>query len=154
MSNYFNALTAISNSIQGLDLALSGQAVAVNIRKLPKREEGLDPATQVLVVPSETPERVEQFAYPNQVNVTYSCQVMVVSPNDGDQITNLPTYLDWRQDIRQLFQGPPLTTVSGCWMTKIVPGKPLDREKINLNYDYLDLAVEVSCVEVRRFPGT
>lgn len=154
MSNYFNALSAIEASINGLSLAIGGQTVTVNIRKLPKREEGLDPATQILVVPSETPERVEQFAYPNQVNVAYSCQIVVINPNDGDQITNLPTYLDWRQSIRELFQGPPLTTVSGCWMTKIVPGRPLDREKINLNYDYLDLSVEVYCVEVRRFPGT
>ena len=148
-NNYFDALTGIANAITNLGLVLGSTTVPVNIRKLPKREENLDPATQVLVVPSEKPEDVKQWAYPNQVNTIYTCEIVVVTPNDGDQTSNLLTYFAWRSAIRLLFQGPPLANVIGCWYTKIVPGKPLDREKIAQNYDYLVLNVEVWCVERR-----
>lgn len=139
MAIYNDILDAVVSQIQTLGLTLGSTSVVVAKRKLPKREQGLDTLPLIAVVPSDKPETVKRLGFEDAVSVTYRVDVVVIATGDGDPVSNLDTYLDWRQKIRRLFQEWPLAGVDSVYDVRIDPDTVIDRDALNQNYDYSGL---------------
>ncbi len=150
-------LDATVTGVDGLDLVLSSEPsspIPVVKRKLPKKEEVVDPPVQITVCKSETPEQVKWYAFPSTnkpkgtVRVKYSLEVTIISPNNDDQYTNLPDYAYWREKIRVLFS----TKAAFSGVSEVIDcdaklGVYLDRDQINENYDYQTVGLIVTTIE-------
>ncbi len=150
MSTYYNLLSIVKTTIEGLNLDGIDNANIV-IKKLPAVEQKVDTLPMILVVPSDQPEDVKRFTFEKEVSITYRIEVVIVAAGNLDMSsTNLSTYLDWRQKIRKIFHQAPLNTLgvpSSVWDIAVQPLQPLDRRLVNQSYDYQGLAVLFRSVE-------
>lgn len=136
-------VTAVGNL--GFTSPTSGQSVPVVKRKLPMKLQTIDPPVQIVVSRSDAPEGFKYIAF-GQRSKEYLVLVAIVSPNNADQVSNLPLYQQWRQQIEDLynplggFASPAaIQTLAGssqCWDIRVKPGVFLDRRMISKNYDY------------------
>lgn len=152
MSTLNDCLNAMQVDVASLNLQTPGGIqIPVVIRKLPKKDETLDPPTQITICAKEVPETVKEITFANQVWLIYHLLITVVSPNNtDDSATNIPLYTTWRQSIRQKFQGlnfaTPITAVKNLETEQDVF---LDRKAISDLYDYQAVGVEIEAVETR-----
>jgi hypothetical protein len=152
VSHYYDGLEAIREGIlaaglEGLGIE-AGTAGKVLIKKMPKVGEQIDgPLPLILVCPDDVPEEVRPIDFEGGVDITYATEVAIVAAGDQDYAQNLPTYLDWREQIRRrfMFVGPP----TGFRSQRVSPGRPLDRGKLSQLYDYQTLTVRLTVREVR-----
>lgn len=135
-------------AVAGLGLTFDTAPLPVLKRKLPRVSETLEMLPCLLVCPSTRPERYQPAAE-GLVFLDYAVDVSMAAPGNRDWATNLDQYLQWRQQIRGLFQGPLLAGVSAVYDTDITPGTPIDRTLVNSNYDYSTLGLLFSAIERR-----
>lgn len=152
-SVYYDCLSAVKVMIDGL--ALSGASTA--IRMLPKAEETIDTLPLIAIAPGD-PERVTQETFEDEsgVNVVYSVDVVTIAASNRDFVTNLDRYLNWRQQVRRLFQSNELTgqLVGGkVWKIEIEPDPAFDRAALNRNYVYSGMTLRIHVVEQRTNNG-
>lgn len=149
MANEFsNLLTAVKESIETLGLTFGGSAVGISLRKLPRAEETLDTLPLICVCP-RGPEQVEAFSTEDNVLVKYDVEVVLVAAGNRDLTsTNLATWLLWREQIRRLFQFE-LSTITTILKVDVNPDQPLDRAKLNQNYEYSGLGFRFWSIENR-----
>lgn len=163
MTNYqtskLNALMdAIVATIQELNCQLNGESVPVVKRKLPKKEQQVDPAVQITVCAAEDVEDQQYHDFTGAMRVTYAFEITIISPNNDDQLTNLDLYTEWRESIRMRFKKPPFVVYYGTdesgvalpvtvFQMRVLPGKFLDRNLISENYDYQMLRLEIVVIE-------
>lgn len=120
-------------------------------RKAPKREALVDAATQITVSTGGDPEQLSQLALGGVLKVRYPVDVSIIAPNPDDYLTNLDTYTDWRESIRNKFR-PPWTDpivpgVAQVFDIDIDPGVFLDRDKIKDFYDYFTVRAWIITAE-------
>lgn len=136
-------------------LSLTGITTNVQLTKLPAVEESIDTLPLAAVVPSESPEEVRPAAFENQAHAVYSVDVVLVSKGkrllgmDGNTDANddLARQLQWRESVRKAFYDPRALGVTGLWLTEVRPGPPIDRGKVNANFDYLPLTLRFHTLE-------
>jgi hypothetical protein len=156
---YLNdCLDQVVKVVQALNLNLNGVIPPVVKRKLPKKDQTLDPPIQITVNAKEYPEKIKNITFANYLIATYKAQVTICSPNDGDELSNIPIYAQWRQQIRQKLQAPPISGVSpsvpplpvGVFMNvDSVPDVFEDRKAISDLYDYQAIGFDIQVVEQR-----
>lgn len=149
MANEFSSvLSVVKTQVDTLALTFSGAAVGVAVRKLPRAEETLDTLPLICVCP-RGPEQVEPFTTEDHVLVKYQVEVVIIAAGNRDLTdTNLSTWLSWREQIRRLFQWG-LEGMTGCIKVDVNPDAPLDRGKLNKNYEYSGLGFRFWVVEAR-----
>lgn len=120
-------------------------------RKAPKREAGVDAVEQITVSKSEEPEQYKAFAFGGRMKVRYPIEIALRAPNPDDYLTNLDTYTQWREQIRNLFKppfaSPVIPGVSQVWDLDVEPGVFLDQDEIENLYDYMTIKVWVTTME-------
>lgn len=163
MTNYQTSklnslLDAVVKTIQALNCQLNGESVPVVKRKLPKKEQSVDPAVQITVCASEDVDEQKYHDFTGAMRVTYVFEITIISPNNDDQLTNLDIYTEWRESIRMRFKKPPFVVYYGTdengallpvtvFQMRVLPGKFLDRKLISDNYDYQMLRLEIVVIE-------
>jgi hypothetical protein len=119
----------------------------VVIRKLPAAQETLDVLPLVIVSPKEQGETLEYSGFEGNIRATYPVDVVIISQNNRDVTSNnLASYMDWRRQIRDQYQIPPIPNATSGLIASTVkidckPDPILSREIINLSYDYQSLSL-------------
>jgi hypothetical protein len=132
---YYTLLELVQTTINALSLG-----VPCVIRKLPLSQEALDPATQIVVCPGKA-ETYERFTFTGHYLVAYDCNVVVIAPNTGLQLSNLQTLLDYRQQLVDALQNLQPTN---CLKRNITFDQPIDRNLIPENFDYVSFNASYS----------
>lgn len=148
-SAYYSILQAAKQIVDGLLLAdWNAALVPSQIRKLPAVEEGLDALPLVLIVPHDKPEGFVRLSY-RLIGVTYRVEVVSVAANNHDLASHLDYLLSWRERIRTPFERPDLMmqNVNTVYLGWVEGEAPIDREKVNNNYDYSGLSLLVTNAE-------
>lgn|SRR5215469_3619172 len=141
-------LNALVQDVTGLALTLSGTAVATVKRKGPKREPGIDDPTLVTVAKAEEHETAIFHAFGKPPTTEWLLEINICSPNNRDYLTNLPTYAQWREQIKALFSPAQIFTTNlwktaGVWDVRPEPGKFLDRSAMAQNLDDMSVYLRV-----------
>lgn len=144
--NSNDILNAVVTGVTGLGLQLNSTTVPVRKRKVPKREETVDPGTQIVICLAEKSPPPRYFSF-GKVKATYFVQVVILVPNNADNLTNLDVYQDWKQQIRVLFQKPPLAGVSSVYNMDPIESSFIKRSLANENYDYVEANLQVENIE-------
>lgn len=152
-SLYSTILNFIVSQVSGLGLIYQGNVVPVVVRKLPKAEEVLETplvAPVITVAPEERPEFIEPWSTENEVLVKYGVDVVLIAAgNSNFTDINMDTWFRWREEQRRLFQFGMQPTFSFVPFCEVTPDAPLDREKLNKNYEYSGLAFRFWVIEPR-----
>lgn len=127
-------LDAVVAKVEGLNLQLDGTVPVVK-RKLPKKGQTVDQPVQITVCLDEKPFTIERLSFEDK-NVEILVLVVIISPNRGDQATNLPLYTEWQQQIADLFEMPLLDGVAEVWDTDVEQEVFLDRQALATSLDY------------------
>jgi hypothetical protein len=148
-------LSAVAQAIDNLSLTYnppSGDLVTVTatVLKVPKVQEALDsPLPVIAVSPAEEHVRVEPASGEGLVFVTYPVEVAISAAGNRDFASDLDVWLNWRDQIRQLFQGTRLVGVSQVIDVNTDPDPAFDRQTAVDNYDRSRLTVRVKTIEPR-----
>lgn len=146
-------LDAMAGQIMGLALCdpATNQPIPVYRKKVPRSQVGLDNLPGIYIYRSDAPETYTRMAFGGNDSITYLIYIVIVAVGNQDFESNIYTYDSWRDQIESMFKPPNLPTdppllagVPGCWNLRIVPDVWLPRQQMNINYDYLGLAIEVS----------
>jgi len=117
-------------------------------RKLPLKEETLDPATQFVVSMAETLPRPVRFSI-GMLLYELRVEVTLITPNRSDYLGSIPQLSDWYGQVRDHFAdttATPVTIPAGAaavWMVRPDLGAFLDRPRLNFAYDYQQQVVSV-----------
>lgn len=154
MSVLNDVLDKVVEQVDLLGLALDGTPLPVVKRKLPKKEELVDPPYQITVSKSEEPEGWRWYAFPSTSNPKgairkeYLVEITTITPNDNDQLTDLDTYTEWREQVIKLFSHPKtFAGIAQVFDCNAAPGVFLKREEVSNNYDYQQVGVRVITLE-------
>ncbi len=146
MSALNTILDAVVNQVGSLGISFNG-AIQVVKRKLPKKGETVDPVPQITVSNREQGEDFKWYTFSNGLLMVYYIEVTIIAANNRDQLTNIPNYAQWREQIRTLFARPLLNGAPTVWDMRVIPKVFLDRRMISDNYDYQQLVVQVKSAE-------
>lgn len=135
----YSLLTAVAARVEDLGFNLDG-AVPVVIRKLPKKGETVDAPVQITICHPEYPFKIERLSFQDK-NVEIEVQVVIVSPNKGDQSSNIDVYNHWLEIIAQEFEQPELAEVEEVWDTDVRTGVFLDRASLSNSLDYVGITI-------------
>lgn len=146
-------MSIMQQRVTAMALQLNGAEVPVVIRKLPLKMETIDPATQILIVPDETPPKIERYGmatptYPTGIARTrFMTDIVVVSPNNLDYAKHIPTYVSWLQLISETFSAPTglvfgSQSVDGLQDCRCQPKQFLAKSKLNASYDYIAITCQ------------
>jgi len=102
---------------------------------LPVKQE-LDPATQIIVCPGKD-EEYKRLAFGGYYTVTYFINVVILGPNNAQELTNLSQWLYWRQQIQDAISN---MVVGKRLKQKVTYDPPIAREQIAESYDYVSLS--------------
>lgn len=149
MSVFYDILTAVKSQIDTLSLTINGNSLATVIRKLPKKEAGVDAPNQITVSPSQTEPRITPWAFGNRFLHEYLIEITLICPNNDDQFTDLDNYSQIRQDISNLFLLPNSIAVSGVLDTRLMDADFHDRKFVISGYDFMQLILKVRTVETK-----
>jgi hypothetical protein len=147
------ALKALN--LQGL-VPLHSAAANVVVRKLPAVEEELDMLPMLCVVPSDEDEEIARADFEGGKFCTHKFDVAFIAKGrllpaaegNADPNSDLYRQLGWRKRVRDLFFDPvTFLSVGRIKGTTVKPGRPVDRNKVNQNYDYSIISVEVRTQE-------
>src|SRR5262245_22803704 len=154
-----NVLNSVRTRVEGLGLALNTVAIPVVKRKLPLKEEAIDPATQITIslaelLPAPLRLSIGTLVYRLPVEVT------LITPSKSDFVQSLPALSDWYGTVRDAFAQAghtraslPVTLPAGTdviWKVQPAEGVFLDRPKLNLAYDYQTQIVNVWVLTITR----
>ena len=91
MTTIDDVLTAVAAQVILLDFTEGTSGIPVVVYKVPARQAGIDPATQIVICPSRTPggEKPRNFG---QREYTHLVDVILFASGLNDLITNLPEY--------------------------------------------------------------
>lgn len=148
-------LSAVAQVIDNLSLTYNpptGDPVTVTaaVLKVPKVQETLDsPLPVIAVSPAVEHARVEPASGEGLVFVTYPIEIAISAAGNRDFATNLDVWLNWREQIRQQFQGTKLAGVSQVVDVNTDPDPAFDRQSAVDNYDRSRLTVRVKTIEPR-----
>jgi hypothetical protein len=148
-------LGAVAQAIDNLSLTYNppaGDPVAVTaaVLKVPKVQEGLDaPLPVIAVSPAAERQRVEPASGEGLVFVTYPVEVAISAAGNRDFASDLDVWLNWREQIQQLFQGTSLAGVARVVDVSTDPDPAFDRQSAVDNYDRSRLTVRVKTIEPR-----
>lgn len=132
---------------RGLSLTVDGNALPVEKRKLPKREETVDTAYQVTVSGTEMVDECTRIGFGGVWRVLYKIDVTLMTPNDRDQLRNLADHAAWREATRaEYMKGLDLPSVKGV---EIIQSPHLARSKLAQGYDYNQVTLLVTTYERR-----
>jgi hypothetical protein len=155
ISVFDSILNAVANVISDLGLSFTpvdGEPVIVTavVLKQPKVQESLDPPLPVIAVsPAVERERIEPAASEGLVFVVYPVEIAISAAGNRDFAANLDVWLNWREQIRRLFQGTTLTGVPQCLDVNTDPDPAFDRTTVSNNYDRSKLTVRIKTIEPR-----
>jgi hypothetical protein len=143
-------LQAVAIKVAALNPTIAAQPVPVVVRKLARRQEGVDPARQLTVCKSPVPEETRRFGGKYDLD-TWRVRLSVEAPNNDDQVANLDDYSTLRQQLIDGFKKKPddLMGLDNLRDVRAVPAEFLDYEKIEQNYDHFAVDVLVSVVRER-----
>ena len=147
-SVYYSILAAVQSLVQKAATQFNPQP-AVELRKLPKVGETLEVLPVLLVTPHPQPEKDEPADTEGRRFVDYRIQVVHVAAGNRDFQSNLDLYLNWRQAVRRLFDAPLLAGASQVYDTQVLPEVVIDRNLVNMNYDYSGLSFLFRAIEPR-----
>lgn len=139
-------LDATVKKVKQLGLSYKGGIVPVVKRKLPKKEETVDPARQITICGAQKVDKLSWLAF-GVKRMEYVVQIVIICPNNDDQASDIEIYSFWRQTIRDDFAEPPLAGVSEVWDMDVLEGEFLNRDEISANYDYQEIPVKVTTAE-------
>lgn len=150
-SQYSPLFAAVAGVVSTLALAdANAVLLPVNVRKLPKAEELLDPLPQVAVCPADRPESIRRISFESLVAVTYRVEIVFLAAGDRDFTSrNIDYYAGWREATRAKFQKPDtlqgvVPTVSQC---VVEPAPLLDRGELKNAYDVGSLTLLITNTE-------
>lgn len=154
-SVYYDVLDAFVTSIQSLALTYQSTPITVQLRKLPTKEETIDSLPLIVVCPHTRADQFRQLSFEDDTGVegTYYIEIVLVFTGGRDFLTNLDLLLKFREQVRRLFQRPPLVG-SGAgaalvWNIMSDNDYVLDQNMIAQNYDYEGLAFWAKTTEPR-----
>jgi hypothetical protein len=154
-SVYENILQAAAAVVSNLELTFTpanGDAVivAAAVLKMPKVQESLDtPLPVIAVSPAVERQRTEPAATEGLVFVTYPVEIAISAAGNRDFASNLDVWLNWREQIRQQFQGRTLAGVPQVIDVNTDPDPAFDRGTVPDNYDRSKLTVRFKTIEPR-----
>jgi hypothetical protein len=133
-------------------LALPGIGDNVQVGKLPGVEEELDTLPLLVICPGDEDEECRRADFEGNKFAVYVFDMVLISkgkrllaasgnidPND-----DLYRQLDWRQQVRdRVFTPETFASVPVVKTTRVIPGRPVDRNRVNQNYDYSTITVRV-----------
>jgi len=142
-------LEAIVADVSTLGITLNAVPVRTVKRKGAKHEIGVDDPTQITVAQAaEAHEKTLFHAFGQAPTTEWLLEINICSPNNRDYLTNLPTYAQWREEIKALFAPPALLNTNlwntpGVWDVRPEPGKFLDRGDMADNLDDMSVFLRV-----------
>jgi hypothetical protein len=124
--------------------------VSAVVLKVPKVQESLDtPLPVIAVSPAVERQRVEPASGEGLVFVTYPVEIAISAAGNRDFASNLDVWLNWREVIRQQFQGTTLAGVSQVIDVNTDPDPAFERGTTADNYDRSRLTVRFKTIEPR-----
>jgi hypothetical protein len=121
--------------------------ITVVKRKLPKKDETLQPPTQIIVCLGPKADDLGWWSF-GVKKMRYYVEITFVSPNNNDNASNLDLYTQWRQQIRNHFAKPPLVGCASVVDLDVLGGNFLPRTgKLSTLYDYQQIIVRVTTAE-------
>jgi hypothetical protein len=149
VSTFNTAWDALTSGVSGLSLLdPSGNPLTVLKLKEKKREQDLDKPYHCNVCGDETPSEVRPFAF-GFFEKTYLFNVFFIAPNDGDPVSNIALYTNWRAKVVDNCLKAPgfFAAVPGLLDVDVKPQGFLDRAATVLQYDEQTVSVLVTTVE-------
>jgi len=147
-----DVLNSVVSGVASLGLQAGGVTIPVVKRKLPLKEETIDPATQFVVSMAEALPRPERFCAA-MLRYELRVEITLITPNRSDYVGSIPQLSDWYGQVRDKFSATsttkgtfPVTIPAGpaaVWMVKPGDGAFLDRPRLNFAYDYQQQVVSV-----------
>ena len=147
-----NVLEAVKTTVASLGLTAGGVTIPVVKRKLPMKEESIDPSTQIVVSMAEVLPAPVRFCAA-MLLYRLPVEVTLITPNRSDYVQSIPDLSNYYGSIRDKFaatsttkQTFPITIPAGAdaiWMVKPDSGAFLDRPRLNFAYDYQQQVVSV-----------
>lgn len=149
-SVYESILDAVATVVNNLTLTFNDQVVIATVLKVPKVQEILDtPLPVIAVSPAVERQRTEPAATEGLVFVTYPVEISISAAGNRDFASNLDVWLNWREQIRQQFQGTSLIGVPQVWDVNTDLDPAFDRQTTADNYDRSKLTVRFKTIEPR-----
>lgn len=139
------------------NLTIRGIGDNVQPRKLPAVEEEIDTLPMLAIAPADEAELVERADFEGGLFKTYALELVAITK--GKKLLTLENLDDpnqsfferayWRETVVNLFRNPTvlkaaIPQVLGC---SAVPGKPIDRQKLNQAYEYSSVVLRVRTKE-------
>jgi hypothetical protein len=156
VSVYNSILQAVATVITDLGLTFiptdGGSSITPTavVLKQPKVQDSIDTALPVIAVaPAAERQKTEAASVESQVFVTYPVEVAVHAAGNRDLAANLDVWLNWREQIRQQFQGNKLAGVPQVIDVNTDPDPAFDRGAIPDNYDRSRLTIRFKTIEPR-----
>ena len=155
MSVLDDILNACQSTVAALNLQLNAVVVPVVVRMAVKKAPSVDPATLITVSSDPKGERVKAWGFGGNWRLDYTIDLTIVTPNNDDYLTNLDTFTQWRQQIRNTFQTwvtapvptKPLATVPAVWDLKVKPEALFPPGELQDNYSNQKVTLLVSANE-------
>jgi hypothetical protein len=155
-------LEAVKTAVAGLALTFNTAVVPVAKRKLPAKEEAIDPATQIIISLAEALPLPRRFAQAVLL-FTLPVEITLITPNRGDLVATVPDLGSFYGQIRAHFAKTytvkgsfPITLpanpsrTASLFAVKPAAGTFLDRPKLAAQYDYSQQVVNVSLLDLTR----
>lgn len=149
MSKLVEILDYVVSAQDTLHLTIDGTEPQAVKRKLPKREEKVDPSLQVCVTATELVDDVRRIGFGSKWQCLYVVLITLITPNDRDQLLGLDDHAAWREGTRAFWQRPGSLAPVGCKRVEIVKAPFLDRAQLANGYDYNQVALQVTTYEAR-----
>jgi len=142
-------LTSVQSIITNLGLSIGGSLINVQVRKLPKEAETVDPLPLIAIVRDEKGEATEFWTF-LETDIKYPVDVVLIASNNNDNVGNLDAYQTIMQTIRLTFA--KLATVTPMmpptvYDLDILEGTFIDRAAVSDKYDYLEFRLMFSSNE-------
>jgi len=140
-----DVLDAVVTTVDALGLKADGVLVPTFKRKLPTREEVIDPSTSICVCLAQVVPKPTRFCT-GMLLYRLSVEVVLIQPSRADAVASLGQLSDFYGQVRDAFAATsrtkgnhPVTIPAGddsVWMVKPGEGVFLDRPKLAQQYDY------------------
>ncbi len=152
MSTFNDLLNNVQATIQGLSLTWGNPPVSIPVLVSDEalNREGIEPTPlpNIFVAPAPNQgEQVSQAATGNLVDVVYPISISIVASGNAQFETNLPAYLDLREQIKWSLQRVHYGNVLGMWFVAVVPKQVLNMDMQRDNYDLSILEVNFTVTE-------
>lgn len=144
-------LAAVASRIVGLGLEYDSAEVPVDVVKGHFQRDTLEDAVRVSVAKSTKAERYSRWSF-GRKRVDYFVEVIIQAPHREPVTTfdpdkDLDQYANWRQEVMDVFDKPPLPGASDVFELTAEPLDFLDRDKQKSRWDLQGILVTASIVK-------